>query len=378
MKIRTITFFINLNFPFDENYFKQINQLINHVKEEFQNNGFEVQTTRITTQSWEKFFQSKKQIINVVKQIEYYLEKNNIDYFSIGITKSPKNIPLIYDILKNTSKCFCSVFICDNKEINYESISRTAKLIKKISKLERNGFANLRFAALFNTKVGSPFFPGSYHEGDNFFSIATESSDLVYKAFSSAKNIQEASIILKKILEAEFKKIEEIAIKISEILPIEYGGIDTSIAPSINPDESIAFSFEKIIKNKFGEPGTLAIAKIITDILQNINVKKCGYCGLMLPILEDFGLAKRNKENYFNIHNILLYSAVCGTGLDTIPLPGNTPEKKIYNLLLDIASLSQKLNKPLSARLMPIPGKKTGETTKFNFKYFVNTKIMNI
>lgn len=242
-----------------------------------------------------------------MKQIEYYLEKYNIDYFSIGTTKNPKNISLIYDILKNTSKCFCSVFICDNKEINLESIKQTTKLIKKISVLEKNGFANLRFAALFNTKPGSPFFPGSYHEGNNFFSIATENSEVVYKAFSSTKNIKEASIILKEYLEAEFKKIEKIAITISKTKSFEYGGIDISIAPSIKPDESIAFAFEKILKEKFGKPGTLAIAKIITDVLQNINVKKCGYCGLMLPILEDFGLSKRNKENYFNIHNILFY-----------------------------------------------------------------------
>jgi hypothetical protein len=36
------------------------------------------------------------------------------------------------------------------------------------------------------------------------------------------------------------------------------------------------------------------------------------------------------------------------------------------------------LNKPLSARLMPIPGKKAGEITDYNFDYFVNSKIMNI
>ena len=98
----------------------------------------------------------------------------------------------------------------------------------------------------------------------------------------------------------------------------------------------------------------------------------------MLPVLEDYGLAKRNIERTYNITDLLLYSAVCGTGLDTIPLPGNVSEKKLYALLLDIASLSIKLNKPLSARLMPIPDKKTGEMTGYKFDYFVNSKIMDI
>ena len=131
------------------------------------------------------------------------------------------------------------------------------------------------------------------------------------------------------------------------------------------------FSKEKIA-------GTLAIAKMITETLRQLNVKKCGYSGLMLPVLEDYGLAKRNIERTYNITDLLLYSAVCGTGLDTIPLPGDVSEKKLYALLLDIASLSIKLNKPLSARLMPIPDKKVGEMTEYKFDYFVNSKIMNI
>jgi hypothetical protein len=98
----------------------------------------------------------------------------------------------------------------------------------------------------------------------------------------------------------------------------------------------------------------------------------------MLPVLEDFGLSERNNEGTFNIYNLLLYSAVCGIGLDTIPLPGNVSEKKLYSLLLDIASLSNRLDKPLSARLMPIPNKKYGDMTDYRFGYFVNSKLMDI
>ena len=98
----------------------------------------------------------------------------------------------------------------------------------------------------------------------------------------------------------------------------------------------------------------------------------------MLPVLEDYGLALRNTEGKFDIMRLLQYSAICGTGLDTIPLAGDAEEKSLYALLLDIASLSMKLNKPLSARLMPIPGKNAGDMTTFDFEYFVNTKIMEL
>jgi len=129
---------------------------------------------------------------------------------------------------------------------------------------------------------------------------------------------------------------------------------------------------------RFGEVGTLTAASLVTETLGELNIKKCGYSGLMLPILEDYGLAMRNNEEMFDIRDLLLYSAVCGTGLDTVPLPGDVPEKKLYVLLLDVASLSNKLNKPLSARLMPVPGKKSGEMTDYDFEYIVNSRILKL
>ena len=378
MKIRTVTTGINLKFPLKEEQFKKIADFTIRAKTEFQNSGFVVQTTRTSTQPWEQYFQSKNQILNLVKQLEEYTKKYGLDFFNIGTTTKPENISLIYEILENTSVGFCTSMICDDKTINFEAAKQTAKLMIRLSKVDPDGFTNLRFAALFNTKPGSPFYPAAYHKGPTSFAIGTENSDLVFKAFSKAKDIQKAPSILKKTLENEYKKIEKIAEQISQKEKVQYDGIDVSIATSINPDESIAYAFEKLGLGKFGEVGTLAVAKVVTDSVKSVDVKKCGYSGLMLPVLEDYGLAMRNKEGTFNLSNLLLYSAVCGTGLDTIPLPGNVSEEKLYALLLDIASLSIKLNKPLSARLMPVPNKKIGNMTKYKFEYFVNSKAMNI
>ena len=378
MKIRTITTGFNLNVPLDEAQMKRIGDFTNGAKSEYEKLGYTVQTIRISTQPWEEYLQSKSQIIKLVKCLDKSTQENNLNFFNIGTTFNAKNIPLIYDILKNTSNCFCTTMISDDRQINYEAARQTAKLMKKLSIMTRDGFTNLRFAALFNTKPGSPFYPAAYHEGPTSFAIGTENSDLVNKAFSNTKNLEEASVSLKTVLNTEYNKLERIAQKISRKGKIKYDGLDVSIATSVKPNESIAFAFEKLGLGKFGEPGTLTVAKIITETLRQVNVKKCGYSGLMLPVLEDYGLAQRNKQGVYNITNLLLYSSVCGTGLDTIPLPGNISEKKLYALLLDIASLSIKLNKPLSARLIPVPGMKIGQMTKYDFEYFVNSKIMKL
>jgi hypothetical protein len=262
--------------------------------------------------------------------------------------------------------------------INYEAAKRAAKVVMRISQETDDGYGNFRFAALSNCPPDIPFFPASYHKGKTCFSIGLECSDLVSKAFEKSKNLVEAEKNLKSIFTSELLKVEETAKEIEKKEGISFKGIDVSTAPSLQENEGIAIAFEKLNLARFGAPGTLAISGMITRVLKSLDVKKCGYSGLMLPILEDFGLAARCSEGLLSTDSILLYSAVCGTGLDCIPLPGNISEDKIYSILLDMATLSLKLDKPLSARLLPVPNKEAGETTCFNSPYLVNCKILQV
>jgi len=378
MKIRTITTGFNLELPLSEKQIKGVADFTNRVKDVFVEKGYDVQTVRLATQPWEEYLTSPRQIKELVKKLEEISLANGVDYFNIGTTFHAKNIPLIYDLIKSTSTGFCTVMVADKEKINYEAARKTAQLMKKLAFIEKDGFANLRFAALFNTEPLSPFYPAAFHRGPVSFGIGTENSDLVNQAFSKAGNIRKAGKSLKKTLEHAFLKVEKIAEAVSRKENIIYNGIDVSIASSVKKNESTAYAFEKLGLGRFGDVGTLAVAKCLTDCLNKLEIKKCGYSGLMLPVLEDFGLAQRNREKAFDLTHILLYSAVCGTGLDTIPLPGNVSSKKLYALLLDIASLAIKLDKPLSARLMPVPDKTIGDMTKFSFDYFENTEIMNI
>ncbi len=77
-----------------------------------------------------------------------------------------------------------------------------------------------------------------------------------------------------------------------------------------------------------------------------------------------------------SIEDLLLYAAVCGTGLDTVPLPGDSSVEALTAVLLDLGALSLRLNKPLTARLMPIPGKAAGDEVNFDFAYFAPSRVM--
>lgn len=381
MKIRTITTGVTFKSPKDIDRIKPISECNRKARLFFEQYGYEIQTTRIATNSWEEYIlvSSKKEIVSEIQKIEQACLSQDVGFFNIGYSQLRENILLSSDIIKNTSVISCSAKIGDVESgIDFDSAKTSAETIKRISEQTVNGIGNFRFCAWCNCKPGIPFFPAAYHQGETSFSIGLECSDLAMKAFSRAKNLQEAERNLGSIFEEELKKIQDMAERISEDHKIKFAGIDVSLAPSLDKNENIAFAYEKLGLGKFGQSGTLVISALITRVLKKLPVKKCGYSGLMLPVCEDFGLAQRANERTYNLANLLLYSAVCGCGLDTIPLPGNISIEKIEAILLDVAALAIALNKPLSARLLPVPGKKAGEMTAFNSPYLVDCKIFEI
>jgi uncharacterized protein len=100
-----------------------------------------------------------------------------------------------------------------------------------------------------------------------------------------------------------------------------------------------------------------------------------GYSGLMVPVMEDKLLAQRWAESAYNIDDLLAYSSVCGTGLNTIPLPGDITADQMNRIFSDVASLAVKWGKPLSARLQPVYGKNPGDRTDFDDPTLFNTTI---
>ena len=44
---------------------------------------------------------------------------------------------------------------------------------------------------------------------------------------------------------------------------------------------------------------------------------------------------------------------------------------------MDLAAISLRLGKPLTARLMPVPGLEAGDKTVFDFSFFENGQVMD-
>ncbi|NIL97412.1 MAG: DUF711 family protein, partial [Planctomycetales bacterium] len=157
---------------------------------------------------------------------------------------------------------------------------------------------------------------------------------------------------------------------------VSFGGIDFSVAPYPEQARSVGTAMEQLGVPAVGLPGSLAAAALITSSLDRAKFARIGFSGLMLPLMEDSTLAARAAQGVLSVTDLMLYSAVCGVGLDTLPLPGDITPQQLYGILLDLATLSKRLDKPLTARLMPIPGKRAGDQTDFDFEYFVNSRVL--
>ena len=261
--------------------------------------------------------------------------------------------------------------------LDTRAVKACAAIIHRCGKASPDGFTNLRFAALGNVKPGSPFFPSAYaHPRKLGYGIAIEGADLAMEAFSAARDIPDAqSRLVDRINTAAdriLKTCKSVTIGDQNLI-----GIDFTLAPFPDDRTSIGKALEKLGVPSLGKAGSVTAAAILMSAMQQAKYPRTGFNGLMMPVLEDSYLAKRAAEGSLGIQDLLLYSAVCGTGLDTIPLPGNTTEDQLYAILMDIAALSLRLDKPLTARLMPIPGKSIGDETEFEFSYFANSRVMN-
>ena len=98
----------------------------------------------------------------------------------------------------------------------------------------------------------------------------------------------------------------------------------------------------------------------------------------MISLLEDAYLGLRGNTKTFSIDSMLAFSAVCGCGLDMVPIPGDTFYDEIASLILDMAALSTTLSKPLGVRLLPIPMKHENDFTEFSYDFLTNSRIMGI
>jgi uncharacterized protein len=380
-KVRAITGFVRLE---RATYQKQIADalvVLRKVKAEFESSNYEVETVRLTTQPVAELVagMSEEQALAFLKQLDDLSVKENflpnVGPGMLHDTDDPAAMHLLERVHSTLPNIEASAIIADESGIHWKTIRRTAQLVKYVSEHSQHSQGTINFTATAMLKPYAPFYPGSYHTGTGRqFSIGFEGANVVQDIFAKDKGNAEAALA---DLTAALAKHAAVATSVGNKVAAETGWTYLGVDPTPAPlgDVSIGAAIESFTGAKFGSSGTLTAAHIITAAVKAVPERQVGYSGLMVPVLEDKLLSQRWAESTYDIDSLLAYSAVCGTGLDTIPLPGDITTEQMERMFSDVASLAVKWNKPLTARLQPIHNKKPGDRTEFEAPDLFNTAL---
>jgi uncharacterized protein len=379
--VRAITAFVRLD---RASYEKQIDEamtVLNAARSEFGKRGYQVQTVRIVTQPLAELVSGldEPHALAFLKSFDELSVKKgflpNVGPAMLHDADDPATMHLLGRALETLTHINSSAIIADAAGIHWKTIAESAKLVRHLTDYTPRSQGNFQFAATAMLEPLGPFYPGAYHLGaGRQFALGFEGANIVQAVFAATPGNFDAAVTeLTRQLTIHAKVGEEIGNAVARTTGWEFTGVDPTPAPL--GDASIGDAIEKFTGEKFGASGTMTAALAITSAVKAVKVKQTGYAGLMLPVMEDKRMAQRWAENRYDIDSLLAYSAVCGTGLDTVPLPGDVSEERLQKIFGDVAALAWKWHKPLSARLQPVKGKKAGDRTDFDSQYLFNTTL---
>src|SRR3984957_887191 len=383
-KVRAITGFVRLDRATYAQQIAETLSVIRAAKGEFEKQGYEVETLRIVTQPLAELVngQSDADALKFLKALDDLSVKENF-LPSVGPammrdSDDPKTMHLAAQMLSTLPNIESNAIMAADDGIHWKVIRESAALVRYVTDHSVHSQGNFNFTGTAMLKPLGPFYPGTYHTGaGKQFSLGFEGANVVQEVFARTHGDFNGSVAeLTKQLTVHAKVAESIGEKVAASTGWAFVGVDPTPAPL--GDVSIGTAMESYTGAKFGSGGTLTAALVITTAVKAVPVKQIGYSGLMIPVMEDKHLADRWAEGTYNIDDLLAYSSVCGTGLDTIPLPGDVTEDQIARILGDVASLAWKWHKPLSARLLPVKGKKSGDTTEFQDQFLFNTTVRGL
>ncbi len=400
-KVRTITSFVSLDAE-KESWKQEIlkaSALCSDLSKELIGEGYIVQSVRIVTNPFGEYLNTEtletaRKDLLFLNNLLNSIETSGIRIrFAIGEARTLHEISLLPELVREFGD-LCNVCVNVDRDkdgvLNNEIIHHAAKAVTEISKITPRGEGNFNFTVNFNCAPLIPYFPASYHRKElgRRFVIGLESPDLlvsVLREFNKKNPSLSHNLLFKGYREVMSSALQTFVSDIQRIVDhahldpdFVFSGFDSSAAPSKNCS-SIVEVYEQMGIPYFGASGTIEATSLLTSVFKSIKgVELVGFSGLMLALTEDTGLAQGSIDGHFDIRSLLTYSSVCGIGLDTVPIPGDTPVEKISALMRDTGTMAFRLNKPLTVRVFPVPGLQAGDLTAFESDDLCNCAVLAV
>ena len=403
-KIRTITTFLVLTKD-KKTWHQEIQKASDFcllLASRFAEQDYQVQSIRIVTNAFSEYLDthnlaSAKTDLQFIRSLLNEIKSDGLRIrFAIGEAKNSHEISLLPELIKefgDLCNACVNIPIDEFSLLNKQLIDDSVKAVEKIANITDRGEGNFNFTVNFNCQPLIPYFPASYHDSSlgNRYVIGFETPDLLVKVLNdfnvnmtltcAQEKLQQQQILMSRALQYHVTQVAEIISAFDKNENNDqflFSGIDSSAAPS-KDCASMVDVYKLLGVPFFGASGSVEASALLTRVFKSIvDLPLVGFSGLMLAVTEDSGLAQGTIDGDYDIRSLLTYSAVCGIGLDTVPIPGDTSTEKIAALMADTGTMAFRLNKPLTVRLFPVPGLQAGELTKFESDDLCNCAVLAV
>jgi len=279
--------------------------------------------------------------------------------------------------LSSTDLVCASVNLGSTKAgINMDCVREMGEIIKRTAELTRDraaiGCAKL---VIFSNAPGdNPFMAGAFHgvsEAEKVISVGVSGPGVVKRALEDIKgaDFSEVAETIKKTAFKITRVGQLVAREASKRLGVPFGIIDLSLAPTPAVGDSVAHILEEMGIESCGAPGTTAALALLNDAVKKGGLMASshvgGLSGAFIPVSEDAGMIDAIACGSLSLEKLEAMTCVCSVGLDMIAIAGDTSAATISGIIADEAAIGMINNKTTAVRVIPVPGKKVGDSVEF-------------
>ncbi len=295
-----------------------------------------------------------------------------------GFTKGEKELILaIPEALASTKRVCSSVNVASTKAgINMDAINLMSHQIKETARLTaKDGSIGCAKLVVFcNVPEDNPFVAGAFHgvsEAEASINVGISGPGVVLQAIREAGKVDlgELAEIIKKTAFKITRAGELIGRKVAEMLGVEFGIVDISLAPTPAEGDSVADILEAMGLESVGAPGTTAALAMLNDSVKKGGLMASSYVGglsgAFIPVSEDAGMIRAVQRGHLSLEKLEAMTSVCSVGLDMIAVPGDTSEETIAGIIADECAIGVINDKTTAVRIIPAYGKKVGDMVEY-------------
>ncbi|NLY55227.1 MAG: PFL family protein [Firmicutes bacterium] len=280
-------------------------------------------------------------------------------------------------VLSATDRVCSSVDLASTKAgINMDMVAQMGRIIKETAELtkERDGIGCAKLVVFANMPGDNPFMAGAVHgleETENVINVGVSGPGVVLEAVRGLgpAPFGKLSEVIKRAAYKITRAGEFIGRRAAEELGVEFGILDLSLAPTPLVGDSVAEILEAMGLSRTGCAGTTAALALLNDAVKKGGAMASAYVGglsgAFIPVSEDAGMIRAVECGSLTLNKLEAMTAVCSVGLDMIAIPGDTPAEVISGIIADEIAIGVMNNKTTAVRLIPAPGKKSGEWVEF-------------